>query len=77
MDIIVQCMLKNVNCLDVMLNLNDSAYHPYRKLNEETNYIRVDSDHQSSIIKEIPQPIEKSLLTLSSSKKIFQEPAKH
>ena len=43
--------------------------------NEKTNYIHVNSDHPPSIIKEIPQSIEKGLSILSSSKNIFQESA--
>ena len=43
--------------------------------NEKTNYIHVNSDHPPSIIKEIPQSIEKGLSVLSSSKNIFQESA--
>ena len=30
-----------VSYLDVTLNLNDGSYRPYKKLNEETNYIDV------------------------------------
>ena len=52
--IIVQCNLKTTNYLDITLNLNDGSYRPYRKPNEETNYIHVNSDHPPSIIKEIP-----------------------
>ena len=75
LDIIVQCNLKIVNYLDVTLNLNDGSYRPYKKPNEETNYIHVDSDHPPAVIKEIPRSIEKRLSTLSSSKTIFQESA--
>ena len=73
LDIIIQCNLKITNYLDVTLNLNDGSYRPYRKPNEETNYIHINSDHPPSIIKEIPRSIEKRLSILSSSKDIFQE----
>ena len=43
--------------------------------NEKTNYIHANSDHPPSIIKEIPQSIEKGLSILSSSQIIFQESA--
>ena len=66
---------KIVNYLDITLKLNDALYRPYRKPNEETNYIHVNSDHLLSIIKEIPRSIEKRLSILSSSKNIFQESA--
>ena len=61
LDIIIQCNLKITNYLDITLNLNDGSYRPYRKPNEETNYIHINSDHPPSIIKEIPQSIEKRL----------------
>ena len=42
-------------------NLNDGSYRPYRKSNEETKYIHLNSDHPLSIIKQISQSIEKRL----------------
>ena len=74
-DLVVQCNLKITNYLDITLNLNDGSYRPYRKPNEETDYIHIISDHPPSIIKEIPRSIEKRLSILSSSKDIFQESA--
>ena len=47
-----------------------------KKLNEETNYIHVNSDHSPSILKQLPMSIEKRLSSLSSSKEIFEEPLK-
>ena len=44
LDIIVQCNLKITNYLDMTLNLNNGSYRPYRKPNEETNYIHVNPD---------------------------------
>ena len=75
LDIIIECNLKITNYLDITLNLNDGSYRPYRKPNEETDYIHIISDHPPSIIKEIPRSIEKRLSILSSSKDIFQESA--
>ena len=75
LDIIGQCNLKMTNYLDITLNLNDGSYRPYRKPNEETDYIHINSDHPPSIIKEIPRSIEKRLSILSSLKNIFQESA--
>ena len=62
LDIIIQCNLKITNYLDITLNLNDGSYRPYRKPNEETNYIHINSDHPPSIIKEISRSIEKKAL---------------
>ena len=53
LDIIFQYNFKITHYLDITLNINNGSYRPYRKLNKETNYIHVNSDHLSSIIKEI------------------------
>ena len=75
LDIIINCKMKIVNYLNVTLNLNDGSYRPYKKPNEETNFIHVNSEHPSSILKQLPKSIEKRLSSLSSSKEIFEETA--
>ena len=80
LDIIINCNMKIFNYLDVKLNLNDGSYRPYKKLNDETNYIHVNSDHprpppSPSILKQLLVSIEKQLSSLSSSKEIFKEDA--
>ena len=45
LDVIITCNTKIVNYLDVTLNLNNGSYLPYKKPNEETNYMYVNSDH--------------------------------
>ena len=78
LDIIINFNMEIVNYLDVTLNLNDGSYRPYKKPNEETNYIHVNSDHPPpppSILKQLPKSIEKRLSSLSSSKEIFEETA--
>ena len=73
LDITINCNVETVNYPDVTLNLNNVSYHPYKKRNEETNCIHVNSDHPSTILKRFPMSIEKS--SLSSSKEIFEETA--
>ena len=68
LDIIINCNMKIVNYLDVTLNLNNGSYRPYKKPNEKTNYIHVNSDPPPSILKQLPNSIEKRLSSLSSSK---------
>ena len=75
LDIIINCNMKIVNYLDVTLNLKDGSYRPYKKPNEETNYIHVNSDHPPFYLKQLPKSIEKRLSSLSSSKEIFEETA--
>ena len=73
LNIIIQCNMKIVNYLDLTLNLNDGTYKPYRKEDEDTNYIHKDSDHPPNVIKQLPISIEKRLSKLSSSKEIFDQ----
>ena len=61
LDVIIQCNLKITNLFKENDNLNDGSYRPYRKSNEETKYIHLNSDHPLSIIKQISQSIEKRL----------------
>ena len=51
LDIIINCNIKIVNYLDVTLNLNDGSYRPYKKPNEETNYIQ-NTKHYNCLQKE-------------------------
>ena len=74
-DIIINSNMKIVNYLDITLNLNDGSYRPYKKSTEETNYIHVNCDHPSSILKQLPMSIEKRLSSSSPSKEIFKENA--
>ena len=69
----IECNLKVVNYLDVTVNLNDGSYRPYRKPNEETRYIHIQSDHPPSVTKYLPRSIEKRLSQLLSYKDIFYE----
>ena len=71
LDIIIECNTKIVNHLDVTFNLNDGIYKPYKKPNDETKYIHVDSDHPPSIIKQIPKSIATRLSSLYHQRKYF------
>ena len=73
LDIVIQCNMKSTDYLDVTLNLSDGSYRPYRKPDDETNYIHTESDHPPNIIKQLPLAVEKRLSDLSSSKDIFDQ----
>ena len=73
LDLVIQCNMKIVNYLDVTLNLSTGQTKPYRKEDDETNYIHTESDHPPNIIRQLPLSIEKRLSTLSSSEAIFDE----
>ena len=61
--------MKIVNYLDVTFNLNDGTYKPYTKPNNEIKYIRKDSNHPSSVIRQIPLSTESRLFSLSFNEK--------
>ena len=73
LDIVIQCNMKIVNYLDATFNLNTGTTKPYRKPDDETNYINVDSNHPLTIIRQLPLSVEKRLSKLSSSEEIFNE----
>ena len=73
MQIIIECDLKVVNYLNITFNLTDGTYRPYRKPNDETNYIHIQSGHPPSITKQLLRSTEKRLSQLSPSKDIFYE----
>lgn len=72
LQIIILCNLKIADYLDVKLNLNDGTYRSFHKLNEETTYIHVQSNHLPQTLKKIPRTIEKRLSWWSSTKGIFE-----
>ena len=69
LDVIIERNMNMVNYLDVTVNLMDGTYEPFKKPNNETKYIYTDSNHPSSIIKQIPKSIATRLSLLSSSSK--------
>ena len=58
--LIIQCNIKIVDFLDVIINLTDSSYKPYHK----------PSNHPSSITKQLPLSIETRLSKISLKKSI-------
>ena len=73
LEIVVKCNMKKVNYLDVTLDLESGIYRPYRKPDNETNYIHVESNHPPNIIKEIPRSVQTRLSNLSSDENIFSQ----
>ena len=71
LDIVIQCNMKVVDYLDVTLNLIDGSFKPFRKPDDETNYIHAESDHPPNIIKQLSISVEKIISDLSSSEEIF------
>ena len=73
LDIVIQCNMKIVNYLDATFNLNTGTTSPYRKADNETDYIHAESDHPPNIIRQLPISVENRLSSLSSSEAIFND----
>ena len=67
--------LRIVNFLDVTFNLNNGKYRPYRKPNDDPLYINRYSNHQPSIIRQLPTSVNKRIAMLSSDEQTFMESA--
>ena len=63
--------LKQVDFLDVTLDLQEAKYKPFMKPNNTPTYINVESNHPPTIIKQIPDIISKRLNSLSCCKEDF------
>ena len=75
LNITIQSNLKIVNYLDVTFNLSNATYRPFCKTNNEITYIRKESNHPPSILRQIPLSTESRLSKHSSNEKIFKESA--
>ena len=64
--------LPEVDFLDVHLHLRTGSFKPYRKENNQLQYIHRDSNHPKSITKNIPEMIGKRISGLSSDKSTFE-----
>ena len=71
--ITVQSNLKVVNYLDVTLNLTTGKYYPYRKPDNNPLYIKANSNHPPSIIRQIPASISTRISGLSCDSDEFNK----
>ena len=76
LSITVETNLKEVNFLDVTLDLRTGLYKPYIKPNDIPLYVHKQSNRPPSIIKNLPAGINKRLSSLSANEQIFNEAAK-
>ena len=67
----IQTNLKEVDFIDVTLNLQNDTYHPYKKPNDKLLCIDSSSNHPLQIIKQLPNSISERLSKNSSSQEIF------
>ena len=63
--------LKEVDFLDVTLNLQNGTFRPYKKPNDKLLYIHSSSNRQPQIIKQLPNSISERLSKNSSDQEIF------
>ena len=66
---------QRTNFLDITFDLANDTYKPYRKPNDEPLYINNSSNHPPSILRELPNSINKRINTLSCDKKTFDAAA--
>ena len=65
--------MKEVNFLDVTLDLRNGLYRPYMKPDDIPQYVHKLSNHPPSIISNIPAGINKRLSTLSANESIINQ----
>ena len=63
--------VKNVNFLDINMDLQRGIHKPYMKPNDQPIYVDVQSNHPKSIIQNIPLSVNKRLSMISSNKEVF------
>ena len=63
--------VKNVNFLDIQLDLQENTYRPYMKPNSTPIYVNRKSYHPGSVLENIPKSVNLRLSKISSSKEIF------
>ena len=67
--------MKQVNFLDVTLNLEKQSFKPFLKPCDSPLYVNSYSKHPPAVIKNIPAGINRRLSTISSSKELFDQAA--
>ena len=67
----VQTNLKEVDFLDVALNLQNFTYFPQKRPNYNLLYIHSSSHHPTQIIKQLPNSVSVRLSKKSYNQKIF------
>ena len=73
--IVVDTNLTIVNFLNVTFNLENRTFKPYRKPDNDINYINKESNHPPCTKKNIPISTNKLINSLSSDKEIFDNAA--
>ena len=67
----IETKLKQIDFLNVTLNLNTGLHLPYKKPNDTLLYISTSSNHPPQVIRQLPNSINKRLYKNSSNKEVF------
>lgn len=67
----IEANKKCINYLDITLDLSSSSYKPYMKPGNIPQYVNRQSNHPPSILRDIPEAINKRLSNISSDKQSF------
>lgn len=71
--ITIEANLKSVDFLDITMDLSSQLYKPYMKPNNRPLYVNKNSNHPPSILKNIPESVNKRLSSISANENIFNE----
>ena len=74
--ITIEANKKVINFLDVTLDMNTEKFKPYAKSTNTPLYLHSKSNHPPSIIKNIPESVNRRLSEISSDAGVFDEAAK-
>ena len=58
LNITIEANVKNVNFLDINLDLSTATYKPYMKPNDRPTYVHRSSNHPRGILENIPQVLK-------------------
>ncbi len=74
--ITIEANKKDINFLDVNLNLNNGKHAPFIKPDNKPMYVHAKSNHPPSVLKSIPKGINKRLSEISSDEETFKKSTK-
>ena len=75
LEVTIEANLKIINFLDICMDLDAEIYKPYTKPNTTPLYINTQSNHPPTIIKNLPDSINKRLSSISCNKDEFDKAA--
>ena len=71
LNITIEANVKNVNFLDINLDLSTATYKPYMKPNDRPTYVHRSSNHPRGILENIPKSVNKRLSKISANEDVF------